>query len=238
MTTSALPEPLPGIALDELRNRKLEATQRLLGATIAISDEDWQQPSSLPGWTRAHVASHIARNADGLRRLATNVLEGRNDPMYPQDRDEEIERGSERNALELQIDLDTSAGDLNDEFDKVSPQQWSETVELRGGLRIPLHQLVVARMFEVEMHHVDLAIGRTVDDIDDVTATWLLRWAAKRLEGSIDARLVPSDREPIDVGNSRLATVTGSPQAILGWMTGRRSSQPVSGADGITPPGI
>ena len=60
-----------------LRKYKVEATQRLLGDTIAISEQAWQEPSRLPGWTRAHVAAHLARNADALVRAVDSVLMGR-----------------------------------------------------------------------------------------------------------------------------------------------------------------
>mgnify|MGYP003622708592 CR=1 FL=1 len=50
--------------LETLRKRVQEATQRLLGDTIGISDDDWNGPSGLPGWSRAHVAAHLAANAD------------------------------------------------------------------------------------------------------------------------------------------------------------------------------
>ena len=69
-----------------LRRRKREATQALLGDTISISDEAWQQPSRLDGWTRAHVATHIARNADGLRRVAHGLLTHSPGQMYPDPR--------------------------------------------------------------------------------------------------------------------------------------------------------
>src|SRR5918999_2390237 len=55
--------------LDTLRGLVTMATQQLLGDTIAVSDEDWRGPSRLPEWSRGHVASHIARHADGMVRL-------------------------------------------------------------------------------------------------------------------------------------------------------------------------
>ena len=52
--------PLPVSATAaQLRSRKRDATQQLLGDTIAIHDDQWQLPSGLPGWTRAHVATHL-----------------------------------------------------------------------------------------------------------------------------------------------------------------------------------
>lgn len=106
---------LPGAGdMRPIRLRKLEATQRLLGDTIAIDERSWQEPCHLPGWTRAHVATHLARNADAFTRVAAGMMTGINTPLYISERERfnDIERGSERRALDLQVDLDTSAGRL------------------------------------------------------------------------------------------------------------------------------
>ena len=116
---------LPGAGdMRPVRLRKLEATQRLLGDTIAIDERSWQEPCHLPGWTRAHVATHVARNADAIRRLLRGVMRGEDASMYPGaiNRADDIERGSRRSGLDLQIDLDTSAGLLNKTFDLNSPK--------------------------------------------------------------------------------------------------------------------
>jgi maleylpyruvate isomerase len=52
------------------------ATERLLHAVGALDNAAVTQSSRLPGWTRGHVLTHLARNADAL----VNVFEGR--PMY------------------------------------------------------------------------------------------------------------------------------------------------------------
>ena len=55
--------------LETVRSLVAQATQRLLGDTITVRDEHWRSPSRLPDWTRGHVATHLARNADAIRRL-------------------------------------------------------------------------------------------------------------------------------------------------------------------------
>ena len=42
------------------------ATARYLEALTELSDDDVRAPSLLPGWTRGHVITHVARNADAL----------------------------------------------------------------------------------------------------------------------------------------------------------------------------
>jgi len=48
-----------------------EGTARLLAVVDELGDEDLRGPSTLPGWSRAHVIGHLARNAEALVRLAT-----------------------------------------------------------------------------------------------------------------------------------------------------------------------
>ena len=45
------------------------ATGQLLGDLEGLSDAQVAGPSLLPGWTRGHVLSHLARNAEGGTRL-------------------------------------------------------------------------------------------------------------------------------------------------------------------------
>ena len=117
-----------GLSIDapmsEVRQAKRDATQRLLGATMDISDEQWQSPSLLPGWTRAHVATHLARGAQALGRVASALVNSEQPgPLYEsrENRISEIERGSERPGVELQIDMDTAAGELHEIFDALDP---------------------------------------------------------------------------------------------------------------------
>jgi maleylpyruvate isomerase len=45
------------------------ATADLVGAIGGLLDADVRAPSPLPGWTRGHVLTHLARNAEGGTRL-------------------------------------------------------------------------------------------------------------------------------------------------------------------------
>ena len=118
MTAAASPATTQ---LETLRGLVRTATQRLLGDTISVTDEQWRAPSRLPDWTRGHVATHIARHADALIRLAEWARTGERQDMYPspEHRASEIEAGSGRSGLDLQIDLDTSAGHLGSAFDEL-----------------------------------------------------------------------------------------------------------------------
>jgi maleylpyruvate isomerase len=50
-------------------DRLAAATDRVLATATALSDAQAREPSLLPGWTRGHLLTHIARNADGMVNL-------------------------------------------------------------------------------------------------------------------------------------------------------------------------
>lgn len=229
--------------LTRLRTLVAHATHRLLGDTIAISDEEWAAPSLLPEWTRAHLASHIARQADGLARLATWARTGERQQMYasPEARNAEIEAGAGRSGLELQVDLDTSAGRLAEAFDGLDEsRRWGRVVELRGGSHVPARLLPLARLLEVVLHHVDLDVGYRVEAIEPATAEWLLEWCALRLRSRDDfprVQLRSDSGFTIAVGNVGDAIVVdGTAPALLGWLTNRLDGSAVTGAEGLVLP--
>ncbi|MCW2803857.1 MAG: maleylpyruvate isomerase [Propionibacteriaceae bacterium] len=229
--------------LEAVRELVTHATQQLLGDTITVSDEDWRAASRLPGWSRAHVASHLARQADALGRLVEGARLGERREMYPDpgQRDAEIEDGAGRLGLELQIDLDTSAGRLSAGFDQLDQADgWDAVVELRGGIQVPARLLPLARLTEVVLHHVDLDIGFTVDDIDEQTSEWLLEWSAFRLRNRDEfptLLLTSTSGFTITVGSAGPPLpVQGTSAQLLGWLTSRAGDQQLSGAQGLVLP--
>ncbi len=229
--------------LETLRGLMSSATARLLGDTIAVTDEDWRGPSRLPDWTRGHVATHVARQADALGRLFSGVVSGTPGQMYESDerRSAEIEDGSGRTGLDLQIDLDTAAERLWERMEEVdSTGQWSEQVALRGGGTVPARLLPLARLTEVVLHHVDLDVGFEIDEIEAPVAGWLLEWCSLRLrtrDGFPSLSLIIDDGETVAIGSvGEAREVRGPAPRLLGWLTGRSRTDGLSGADGITLP--
>jgi len=88
-----------------------DATQRLIRNAGALTDEQVAEDSLLPGWTRGHVLTHIARNADALRNLLIWARTGVETPAYAsqQAREDDIEAGASRTAAELAADVSRSA---------------------------------------------------------------------------------------------------------------------------------
>ncbi|MFP5283276.1 MAG: maleylpyruvate isomerase family mycothiol-dependent enzyme, partial [Actinomycetes bacterium] len=232
--------PAEETGLPAVRHLVVDATQKLLGDTITVSEEDWRAPSRLPGWSRGHVATHIARQADGMTRLVDWARTGRRRDMYasPEQRDAEIEAGAGRSGLDLQIDLDSSAGRLTAAFDSLDEADaWDAVVELRGGIEVPARLLPVARLTEVVLHHVDLGAGFEVTDIDEQTAEWLLEWCSFRLRARDEFPLLHLKSRSgfrLTAGSSGdPREVTGSTPLLLGWLTGRSRPEDLEGADGL-----
>jgi len=226
---------VPDADLVEVRQLKMAATQRLLGDTIAISDSDWLGPTALPGWTRAHVATHLARNADVLRhylmRLASRPELERDDLV------QDLEAGSRRSPLEIQIDLDTSSALLNDSFDQVTAEGWA--TPLNGRLDgLTTADLPMLRLNEVVLHHVDLDCGFVFGDIDPRVAEWLLAWNLYRRTDLVTGpgiSLMTGSGRVLRVGSRPGSSeMTGSDANLLGWLTGRLPRTAVSGAEHVS----
>ena len=81
-------------------------------------------PSLCEGWTRGHVLSHVARNADGLVRLARSVVDGTGETMYDSrpKRTPTSRRGRAGPVDELVADVETSAVPLADELPRLGPE--------------------------------------------------------------------------------------------------------------------
>ena len=86
------------------------AHQRLLASLENLTDAQCRQDSLLPNWSRGHVLTHLARNADSHVNLLQSAVRGEVGKQYPsiEKRNADIESGSSRNASELVVDLRVS----------------------------------------------------------------------------------------------------------------------------------
>jgi maleylpyruvate isomerase len=205
-----------------------EGTAHLIAVVDELADEDFRGPSTLPGWTRAHVVGHVARNAEALHRLTIWASTGEETPMYA-DRGERaaaIERSAQLAVATLRDDLSRTAGVLDDALDALTPAQWRAEVRSALGRAIPAAEVPWMRIREVWLHAVDLGAGATVDDLphgvvdlllDDVTATLSAKDGCPALD------LLPTDRERAWHlgGPERTDAVTATAAELAGWLTGR-----------------
>lgn len=199
-----------------------DADQALLRDTIGILETDWHAPSLLPGWTRAHVATHLARGADRLRRLTANSRSGASVPeVSVTDRLEELEWGADRNGLELQIDLDTSASALTATWNAVT--DWQRPVRYQGRIR-PLAILPVIRLHEISVHHLDLDCGFTAEQLSSEAAAPLLGWVIDRVR-ELDLPAIAIEAASGLTGvvgrGPVTATARGADAQLWAWLSGR-----------------
>src|SRR6266702_5697880 len=138
-----------------------QATQRLLGTARVITEPDLREPSLLPGWTRAHVLAHLARNADAMRNLLVGVRDGQDRPAYAsaQARQAGIEHGAGLRADELVADLASSAMALRTVARQLPGERWQVPVRIGDSAPFPAAGLLTRRLVEVELHHCDLGAG-------------------------------------------------------------------------------
>ena len=145
----------------ELNDQIDLATQRLLDSARVIAEPDLRAPSLLPGWTRAHVLAHLARNADAMRNLLAGVRSGQDRPAYvsAEARQADIERGAGLRPNELMAELADSAMALRTVARQLPAQRWQVPVQILDSAPFPAAQLLTRRLVEVELHHCDLGAG-------------------------------------------------------------------------------
>jgi maleylpyruvate isomerase len=138
-----------------------DATQRLVRAASALTDEQVAEASLLPGWTRGHVLSHVARNADALRNLLIWARTGVETPAYAsqQVRDYDIEAGAGRTAAELVSDVSHSAEAFRAEAADFPAAARLAMVSVLGAEEFPATLVLTRRLVEVELHYTDLGCG-------------------------------------------------------------------------------
>ena len=101
---------------------------RLLAtATGRSATTQAREPSLLPGWSRGHVLTHIARNADGLGNLlrwARPAPRPRCTPV-PRAAATDIEAGAGRPAADLAADMRESAAAFAAEAAELPDEAWA-----------------------------------------------------------------------------------------------------------------
>ena len=214
-------------------------TARLVATARSV--DDVAAESLCEGWTRGHVLTHVARNAEAVGRLAQWAVSGEPQQMYPggtQARDAAIAAGAGRPPGELVEDLLRTADALVPRLEALSGPLSTDRVEMRGGLAVDAHTLPFLRLRELVFHHVDLDAGFTFEDVDDDLLRRFVDDAVTRLRRHPDAprvslRSTTGGSWSVSEGPGGGVTVTGTPAGLLLWLA-RRDPAAVS-ADGALP---
>ena len=142
-------------------------TRRLIRSVDAMTDDQWLQPSLLPGWTRAHVVAHLTLNAEGLSAALEGVHEGRPVPMYPSDeaRDYDIAALATASPSALRDRFLGSTTVIGEWVEELADNLADTMIERTpGGRSFPARDVGDMRIREVEIHHADLALDYTAAD--------------------------------------------------------------------------
>jgi maleylpyruvate isomerase len=209
----------------ELNGQIDQATQRLLDDARIIPGADLRAPSLRPGWTRAHVLAHVARNADAMRNLLISARSGQDRPAYAsaQAREADIERGAALTAKDLTADLADSSMALRTIVKQLPDQAWQVRVRMLDSAPFPAAELLTRRLVEIELHHCDLAVGYSPADWP---ATFAAMELAEPMRSQRQDRLSypPPEARPVFPG--RPATPWKPGQRLPGsWLGTSRPSQ-------------
>jgi maleylpyruvate isomerase len=179
-------------------------TRLFLDELSRVGDDDFAAPTSLPGWTTAHLVAHVHFNAEALRRLVSWAATGVENRMYAstEQRAAEIEEGASWAPTRLRDLVAGSASALVEDVAALSDRAWDAEVVTAQGRTIPAGQIPWLRAREVMVHAVDLGAGLTFADLPaDFTAELLA-----------------------DVVRKRAAA--GEGPALAAWLTGRAVTTP------------
>lgn len=209
-----------------------DATARVESAIARFREERgldaFAAPSLLPGWTVGHVVTHLARNADGLRRVLVGARVEQQLLPYdsPQARVDDIERGAARSTDTIALDLVAADRLLAETIDELPQPAWAFDVDLGRGGPAPAAVVLAARLGEVELHHADLGVDEGLDLLTDTQAGRLLaaiQHSYVRTRDVPPMTLQPDGATRIIVrgGGPSGRTVTGTNLGLVRWLSGR-----------------
>lgn len=213
------------------------ATAQLLDDVAPLDDAAMTEPTLLPGWDRAMLLTHLAANANGIRRAVEAASRGEVGEVYPGGapaRTAEIEAGKGAPAADLKQRLSQAAERLQSALESAPDDVWhSRALTHRGEVQVG-PGLVVSRLREVLVHHVDLGTGYQPDD-------WPTAWVAEEMDRCLLElpKRLPSGvavvLEATDVGQRWVAgsgegtDISGAVVELFTWLIGRAAG--VAGQD-------
>jgi maleylpyruvate isomerase len=165
------------------------ATRRVLRSVSDLTEEQAAGRSLLPGWSRAEVLTHLARNADGGRGIAEAAARAEIGMQYPggaEQRESGIVAGRGVRPPELLADLRRSCDALMEAWGKLPDDAWDRPGRSLTGQRTQ-RAWVWSRWREVEVHHVDLGLGYS-------PAEWPVAFVTRGLDEAFDELPARADR--------------------------------------------
>jgi maleylpyruvate isomerase len=213
------------------------ADDRLLATVADLSPAELAAPSILPGWTRGHVVTHLARNADAFVNLLTWARTGVETPAYAsvEARAAGIEAGASRPLDEQIADVRDACARLSADIAAMPADAWAYVFNAQQGSAA---RITWRRLREVEMHHVDLGLAYTTADWPEAFTARLLRELvtdrprSTGTESPIAIRADSGQAWQLGTGSPDV-TVTGPAHELAGWLAGRSDGSTLT----VSPPG-
>jgi maleylpyruvate isomerase len=210
--------------------------ERHLGTALGrLTDEEFGAPSLLPGWSKATVLGHVARNADALVNLLSWARTGVETPMYPtpEARDAGIAEAAALPAAELRAEVLGSTARLVEAVRQMSDNDWAAEVRTAQGRTVPASEVPWMRCREVWVHAVDLDAGVGFTDVPDAVLTALIddvfgMWERR---GQVPGVTVFSEGRTWGEGT---VAVAGKLGPVAAWVTGRSTGADLD-SDGRLP---
>ncbi|MDQ3715254.1 MAG: maleylpyruvate isomerase family mycothiol-dependent enzyme [Actinomycetota bacterium] len=218
---------------------------RFLGQVEGLTEDELREPSALPDWSRAHVAAHVARNAEAVSRLLSWAATGNETLMYPdiETRNRDIDTSARQGADQLRADVRNTAERFHAEVVGLPGPAWTARVRTFQGRDIPASAILWLRTREVWLHLVDLGSGVSVESWPGDLVDALLEDVTRTMNGRDDAPswvLQATDRERIwQIGSGAsddltYREVSGRAADLLAWLTGRSTGEGLA-TEGILP---
>lgn len=218
-------DPTAGLLSDLLPHLDRH-TQALLATVATLTDDDLGADSLCTGWTRGHVLSHIARNADGLTTMLRAALDGTGETMYAsvEQRELDIEAGARRPMVDQLADIASSAATLDGALRRLRPEHADLQVERTpGGQRVRIGNVPAMRLREVVYHHADLAAGFGFEDLEPAllhrfTKLEITLWDDAARSGTATGVQLRADDGSTWTAGDGGQLIEGSPGALLAWL--------------------
>jgi maleylpyruvate isomerase len=221
-----------------------DGAAHLRGLMMRMGDDAFPAPSALPGWSRAHVLTHVARNADAMINLLTWARTGVRTPAYAsrEQRDADIEAGARRAPADIRSDVVESSDRLAQVVRAMPEAAWSACVQNAQGRDLLATDIPWLRAREMWIHAVDLDVGASFADMPAPMVSALLTDVTAAMGEKPDCpalQLVAPDGAAWNVGDPAAATaVSGPAPSLAAWLLGRSKGRDLRTATGTRLPAL
>jgi maleylpyruvate isomerase len=219
-----------------------DGAAHLRGLMTRMGEEAFAAPSALRGWSRGHVLTHVARNADAMINLLTWARTGVRTPAYVsrEQRDADIEAGAHRTPAKIREDVVESSDRLAQVVRAMPAAAWSAQVQSVQGRDLRAIDIPWLRAQEMWIHAVDLDVGASFADMPAPMVADLLADAVRVMGERPDCPalcLVASDGTTWSLGAPDApTTVTGPVPILAAWLLGRSNGRELRTSEGRRPP--